>query len=477
MPDAAALSPWVPPGGAHETVPVPRRVAAPDVRRPSPRGPAPPAVRRGGPALPAVVSAVLLAVLAATVVLLNVTATRGLSVFDEATHADYVVRVSEGELPADGDRLSQEVLGEWSCRGSASATLPLPPCSDGPYDAADFPAGGSQYNAAHPPLYYAVTALAAQAVAALTGDGLLEGARLAGILWLTSGLWVLLAALRRLGASWTLATAVATLVAVAPAVMHASSTVNNDASALLAGALVLWVGLRVLDGSSSWPAFAAVAVVVAALKIVFVVALIPAGLVLLLHLLRTPADRSRLLTALGAGAVAAVGAVLVWGSVQGDAGGVAFDNPVLGINTREADRVPVAATLKNLLAAWPPVGRAFVPTGLDQPQLFLWVALVPIVFASAPLLGLVAARRVAGRDVSIGAALGMVTVPVAVQMHTYVAEGYYFPNIAPRYGLCLVASLALSLAAAVAGRRRGELAVAVLAGLGTVAVVVALAVA
>lgn len=474
MPDAAALSPWVPPGGAHDTVPVPRRVAAPDVR--PLRGPAPTAVRRRRPALPAVVSVVLLAVLAATVVLLNVTATRGLSVFDEATHADYVVRVSQGELPADGDRLSEEVLDEWSCRGAASGTLPLPPCGTRPLEPAAFPAGGTQYNAAHPPLYYAVTAVVAQGVTALTGDGLLEGARMAGILWLATGLWVLVAALRRVGASWTLATAVAALVGLAPAVMHAGSTVSNDASALLAGALVLWVGLRVLDGTSSWPAFAAVAVVAAALKIVFVVALVPVGVVLLLHLLRTPADRSRLLAALGAGAVAAVGAVLVWGWVSG-AGGGAVDNPVLGINTREADRLPVAATLKNLLAAWPPVGRAFVPTGLDQPQLFLWVALVPIAFASAPLLGLVAARRLRGRDVSIGAALGMVTVPVAVQLHTYVAYGYYFPNIAPRYGLCLVASLALALAAAVTGRRRGELAVAVLAGLGTVAVVAALAVA
>lgn len=468
MPDAAAPT-WVPPGG------LPEQDAAP-----APVGPVPAtgaegtAVRspwRGGRG-PAVVSALLLALLAASVVLLNTSTTRGLSPFDEATHADYVVQVSQGRLPRAGEPLSQEVLREWSCRGSASPTLLVPPCSDGRLDPAGYPAGGTQYNSTHPPLYYAVTAVLAQALSEVTGERLLQAARLTGIGWLTAGLWVLLAALRRLGASWTLGTAVAALVAVTPAVMHASSTVNNDASALLAGALVPWAALRVVQGASSWPLLGLVALVAAALKVVFVLALVPAGVVLLLHLLRTPPDRPRVLRVLGITAVVTVAAVALWSAVSA-AGPNGVDNPVLGINTREADRVPVAATLKNLAAAWPPVGRAFVPTGLDQPQMFLWVALVPLLFASAPLLGLAAAGGVTGRDVSLGAVLGMLSVPVAVQLHTYAAHGYYFPNIAPRYGLCLVAPLALALASAVRGRA-GERALAATAAFGVVAVVVAL---
>ena len=407
-------------------------------------------------------------------VLLNVNATPGVSPIDEATHADYVLRVAQGDLPRMGQPLSEQTLREWSCRGSSNVTFELPPCTDGPLDPATYPAGGQQYNSAHPPLYYAVTALVARPLAVLTGEGLLGSARLVGIAWLTAGLWALLAALRQLGTSWTLGTAVAALVGLAPAIQHASSTVNNDASAVLAGALVLWVALRVAHGTSSWPALAVAAAVAAALKLVFLIALVPAAVVLLQHARRHPDDRARVAVALGAGGAAAAVVLAAWTLVHGALNPGDVENPVLGINTRDADRLPVAMTLRNLLACWPPLARPFVPLELlEQPQFFLWGVLIPLLFASAPLLGMVAARSPVGRDVSIGAALGMVAVPVAVQLHTYLAHGDYFPNIAPRYGLCVVPAVAVALASVARGRRH-DLAAAGLAGTGTFALLIAL---
>lgn len=471
----ASPSPWAPPGGpddgalgsASAGASLPVNSDDVDGQEPLPSYRA----RRRPP--PVVVSSLLLAVLAVTLVVLNVTVSRGISPYDEATHVDYALQVSQGQLPATGDPLSQEVLGEWACRGSATGSLPLPPCGDGPYEPAAFPAMGSQYNSAHPPLYYAATGFVAQAVSSLTGAGFLDAARLTGIGWLTSGLWVLLAALRRLGASWTLGTAVAALVGLAPSVMHATSTVNNDAAAILAGALALWVTLRVVHGASSWPAFAAAAVFVAALKLVFVIALVPGGLVLLLMLLRSRPARPRLVRVLVAGMLAAGGTIVAWSLLQASRGMPELLNPVLGINTRTADRVPVAATVDNLLDVWPPVARPFLQTGLDQPQVALWVALITLLFASAPLIGVVGQRHLLGRDLSLGAGLGLLCVPVAVQLHTFVRYGEYLPGVAPRYGLCLVPALALALASVIRGRT-ADRGVALLAGLGTVGVVTGL---
>jgi hypothetical protein len=419
------------------------------------------------------VSCLLLAALAAALVALNVTVSRGISPFDEATHADYALRVSQGEVPVAGDLLAQEVLREWACRGSASGTLPLPPCDSGALDPATYPAGGRQYNSGHPPLYYTVTGHAARVLSQATGLGFLDAARLTGVAWLTAGLWVLLAALRRTGASWTLATALAAVVGLAPAVVHASSTVNNDAGAVLAGALALAVGLRVLDGAASWPAFGAVAVVVAALKAIFALALVPIGLVLLLQAVRSPADRQRLLRVLAAGAVGATAVVVAWSVLQAERASGDVDSAVRGVNTRDAERLPVTAALRTLLAAWPPVDRPFLETGLDQPAVVAWSALVILLLGSAPLLGVVAARSVVGRDVSLGAGLAMLSVPVAVELHTYLTTGQYFPGIAPRYGLCLVPSLAIALASVVRNRTT-EIGLAVLAGVGAAGVVVGL---
>lgn len=411
-------------------------------------------------------SAALLALLAAVLTGLHMTVNPGFSPLDEATHADYALRLSQGELPAAGDPLSQQVLDEWSCRGSATGKAPLPACGSAPYDPAAYPALGLQYNAGHPPLYYAVTGVVARVVVEATGVGFVGAARLTGVLWLTAGLWLLLAALRRLGASWTLATAGAALVALAPAVLHPSSIVNNDAAAVLAGALALWVALRVLHGDSSWPAFAAAAAVVAALKVIFVVALVPAGVLLLLRLWRAPQDRRRLAVALGAGVVASVGTTVAWAVVQAGRADPDAVNPLLGVNTEPAEHVPVAAIVRNAFAAWPPVDRPFLLAGVEEPSAAAWSALLILVLGSAPVLGLLAARSVLGRDLAIGVVAGMVSVPVAVQLFSYASEGYYFPGVGPRYGLALVPALVLALVAGVPDRT-GERVLAGLAGLGT----------
>lgn len=416
---------------------------------------------------PRLVAALLLVVLSTVLVAVNVSVNRGISPFDEATHADYAYRIAHGELPEAGDLLVEEVLHQWACRGAA-VDADLPACG-GPYDEADFPAGASQYNSAHPPLYYAVTGVVARAVSGATAVGFVDAARLLGAVWLSAGLLVLLAALRLLGTPWTTATALCAVAALTPSVMHASSTVNNDAAALLAGALVLWVTLRVVRGEASWPSVAVVTFLVVVTKVIFAAALVPAVFVLLLRAVRRPHERARILLALSACTVSAVATVLAWSALQGLRGDPQWINPVLGINTRLADEPPVGAIVETLLHAWPPVAQPFLESGLSSPPMALWVSATTLLFASAALVGAAGHRSATGRDVSIGAALGLLFVPVAIQLHTFATTGYYFPDVAPRYALVLVPALVLALAAGSRGRVvSGLLAAAACVGTGIV---------
>lgn len=426
--------------------------------------------RHWPPTRPAVISAVLVAALSAIVVLFNVTVNRAISPFDEASHADYALRLTQGQLPAAGDTIDEEILSEWACRGGVAREVPLPPCSDGPLDVTGFPQQGLQYNFSHPPLYYGLTALGADAITSLTGERFLQAARITGIGWLTAGLWVLLAALRRLGASWTLGTAVCALVALTPSVMHASSTVNNDAAAVLAGSLALWVALRAVQGQPSWLAFGAAAAAIISVKVIFAAALVPAGVVILLRLLRAPAERRSLLQVLCAGVVGAVVPVLLWGQFQAGRGDRDYVSPFLGLSTAPSDGYPFGATIAQLLEVWPPVAQPVLQFGLGQPVLVLWALLINLLVTAAPLVAFAASRHVTGREVGIGAALGLLAVPVFVQLHVYTMDGHFFLGVRPRYGLSVLPALAAAAASVVYGRRADRV-VAVLAVLGIGAVV------
>src|ERR1035437_5625890 len=93
-----------------------------------------------------------------------------LSIFDEATHADYAYQISQGHVPAKGSTIAPEILKEWSCHGSFN-NKGLPPCKGPRLDAAQYPGLGQNYNFGHPPVYYAITGVIAGAAdTALPGD-------------------------------------------------------------------------------------------------------------------------------------------------------------------------------------------------------------------------------------------------------------------------------------------------------------------
>ena len=120
------------------------------------------------------------------------------SPIDEMVHFDYILAIPD--VPVTGDRIAPTVMREWACRTSGPEfVLSIPACNDRPYQTRNFPGEGWSTAGGHPPLYYAVTALATRPVAKLTGLSLFSLGRAFGAFWLAAFMFVCFAIARRLG--------------------------------------------------------------------------------------------------------------------------------------------------------------------------------------------------------------------------------------------------------------------------------------
>ena len=165
------------------------------------------------------------------------------SPIDELRHVDYAMRASSFHAPRLGDVLSQDAMREEACRG-----LDLPwedqPCNTKKFAPLHFRDLGYQTASAHPPTYYLGAGWFARAAEGLgISNSFLDPARVFSALLFAAGLMVAFAAGRLAGIRAAPLLAALTFVPVMPAALHASSTVNPDSSAILAGAVVMLFGL------------------------------------------------------------------------------------------------------------------------------------------------------------------------------------------------------------------------------------------
>ena len=385
----------------------------------------------------------LLALSVVVVVLTSSTMTK-ISVFDEATHIDYALRAAHWELPRAGETMSQQTLAEWACRGSRHPAIELPACGSAPFRPQDFPVAGLQYNYGHPPLYYLITGTVTRAVVAVTDLGFVTVARSLGALWLAAGLVVLFQVLQRAGLPRTYALAATAGLAVTPSVAEFSSIVSNDAAAVLCGSLVALVTVEVVLGRARWPLVAVTAIAITLTKVIFVVALIGAGLAwLIVAGLRRDHGAWRLRALTLVMAACAVVTDLAWTWFQSGRGMAGYRSPVLGINSEPAASFPFGPTIGQLFATWPPTPET-LSQALDSPALAFWQAVVTLLLAAGPLVVLLSGRPRWAAPFALGTAAALLLVPVAVQGVAFVTEGHYFPVISTRYGLvCLPALLAM----------------------------------
>ena len=189
---------------------------------------------------------------------------------DEGAHWDYVTRISNGEgVPRLGELLQKKTLKEIACRETETIAAKLvPKCSSQFFNAAEFPGGGQQYQAQHPPTYYALTVPLRWVAIEIFGFDDLTGTRYTGILWLVAGLLVLWAAGRVMGLTTPTIGVGVLLLTTAPVVIYHASTVSNDAPAIFTGALIALVAALAYRYPGQWTiALAAVGFFSASVKL------------------------------------------------------------------------------------------------------------------------------------------------------------------------------------------------------------------
>lgn len=190
--------------------------------------------------IPPLLPYLFLLVMSLTATSVHMVEYRTFSPIDELRHLDYAIRVSHGELPKLGDKITQEAMKEEACRGIDLTGWADPPCDTPRFRPVDFRDDGWQTASPHPPTYYAVAGITARVLrkVGITGS-LVDGARLISGLFLAAGLMMTYLAGRLFGARSAPLLASLTLVPIIQSVLHSSSIVTPDSMSILAGASLL----------------------------------------------------------------------------------------------------------------------------------------------------------------------------------------------------------------------------------------------
>ena len=415
----------------------------------------------------------LAAVLVAVAVLvgLHVRDHPALSHLDELQHMDYTLK-SPFHVPRLGDTFGQEAMEEAACRGidyplrlsidalndwlhltgergvamispDSVRRVELPDCRSLLMTPEQFPQYGINTASPHPPVYYTITALGGSVFEAVPGvDSPVTGARLMGILWLGAAAIVLWYALGSLGASSYTKALLIGLLAVAPLVLHESSIINPDSTALLGGALVLAAALRWEAGRAPGWLLPLASLVAVWLKFTNSVAVGAAAVYLAVRAWQQRGALNRQ----GIRSVAAVcgitvaltaASIFTWSAVQDARGHIPAEqlptNAIYQVDSFQWERIG-----DELLSVVTPLRDPFVPDTLPRNLLEpLGDLLNLLVLAGIGAVALFAARGSQHRALGAAAATGMVATGVVTMVTSYLTLGIYF-DTNPRYGLSLL---------------------------------------
>ncbi|NTV39621.1 MAG: hypothetical protein HGA51_06640 [Demequinaceae bacterium] len=385
---------------------------------------------------------------------------QAMSRIDEPTHADFAYQVSHGHVPARGDVIAPEIRSIWACMGQERYSLPACGATAWPWQ---FPYDADQYNFSHPPLYYIAVGLPARAVAAVTPLNFVEAGRLSGIFWLAAGMFMLYVALRRWRVDPAIAMVAPLLLVSFPRVLHASTTINPDATATLGGALALWLAAKIfLEDDHGWLLPVLFTGLIGMLKFINTIPFVALAILAIARALRDHGfrglRREHWLLPLAAAASIVV-PYLAWELFQGPRGDMSWQNPLVGINTRDVLGLPGSEWIETLFIGFNLASDYYVQRPLDIALLVAWTRLLNVLVIGAMMAMVVAfAKEPARRSLGWLLGTGAVLYPLAVQIQAYMNTSVpqYFPNPTGRYGLALIpgAIACLVMAAIKAGYRR-----------------------
>ncbi|MDO5724391.1 MAG: hypothetical protein Q4P33_08380 [Flaviflexus sp.] len=393
--------------------------------------------------------------------LIAIHASPQLSRYDEWTYIDYADAISHGRLPAPGDELGELARTAWSCRGMEGDIRGVtpPPCDRANEDASQWPFRGENYNAFHPPLYFAYAGAAGRIATALGAD-FVDGARLASGLLAAMGAAALFYALITWGIGRRLA-AGATLAAIStPALAQASAIVHNDAVDLLAGAAALYLARRVCilaamdedhpaERHRAWRRLGRAAfglsLAIGSVRTISLVALITVGAVAVL----VPAWRRRG-GAMVAGGVAAGAALayLPWTALQRARTPDGYVPDISGLSTEPLSAGQIPHLLTTFVGARAPYGLTsprtdyYLHPDLSSPVLqgWAWVLMIACYAAAIISLLLLLRRREmspAARFIGAVILLGPLITSGIVQGRELATSGSFFRMLSGRYAITL----------------------------------------
>ena len=412
--------------------------------------------RRSGPAAATWAPYALLLVVSIAVVGWHMHRYSAISPIDEGVHFDYIVKLPH--VPAGGEKLGQEAMRETACRTYGdSVVVELPACGTAVFDSVTFPSQGFSTAGTTPPLYYAVTAVAARPVAAVTGLSLWEVARASGAAWLFGLLALSYHLARRVGAPAVGALGAALMVGASSDVASSASAIGPDVAVAVTGGLVLLTAWS-YDGSRRRLAWLLGAVTLAGLAKLTGFTAVGAAMVFLLVRAawtrwgRRPEPEAEEDAALAAdvSTVTVPGALAVSGLMLAVFGAVAYawqklyeanvtvDVDTIPMNAATlADAIPWGDLLPGVLYTFlPPIAGNWNASFLESVNNGRLEWTVGAVLTFGVLAGALAGRRTIAA-LGLGTLLLAIVGPSLLVLLNFYANGLYF-GIPPRYGFALL---------------------------------------
>jgi hypothetical protein len=383
-----------------------------------------------------------------------------LSPIDEGAHLDYVIRTSRGEVPLLGDVFTQKGARITACKGIELRGLEVPSCDERRFEPSDFPAGGFQYEAQQPPLYYAVTAAARPVVQWITGeDDYLTSSRYTGFIWWSLGLFVLWIAGRALRITpWAMAS-VLLFLACAPNVAYYSTIVSNDAPSLLIGAAMLLVIVLALKREPSLRtaiALVALGIVSALIKATDALPALALALFAGWYVWRTEDDRHiawrRWLMSGGALLVGAGFAVLAWAVVRDSIGLVSFSELPIARDTRLLGGSRIGPFIDDITGFFGLTTDSFASTWFQDSLQTAFSEIFRTLLLVAAFMGVFVKPRRWFHVLGLSTLVTMIVGAVGVALAFWVAFSQN-PSTEHRYGLALAPLLAVAVAAMIESTR------------------------
>jgi hypothetical protein len=366
-------------------------------------------------------------------------------------------------------------MRQQDCRGVDAPGFEPGPCRPlGSFDPATYQEKGYNTAAANTPLYYTATRGLAELVQEATpADDLVTAARLVGGVWLGLGIALMYVVGRRRGVGRAPLVVVGLLLAAAPGLQFPSGTITPDAWGLLVGAVLLlavtWWEER--PTTSRAAVLVLVAVLVSLVKLTNLVGVAAVAFYMILRRGRDDANEPDrfdardggdapgpgrwIATGLATGGVAVLAAG-AWMAVVGSRPQMDPDDLPDMVTRFQVPAFPWMGLLDNALVLLQPLA-APVPVGtLTYSTLatsLASLALISGTVAAAVFLPRPTRATALARGVLLAAVLGA----LALVVMGYATSRSYFP-LPPRYGLSLVAPMAVVTASCL--RTRTSLALA-----------------